>query len=64
MGNKGYVDRSGVYRRIRNTPYHIQKDGYFYSDTRNNDELEFQIYEEEKYEEKEYRRINESNILR
>ena len=64
MGNKGYVDRSGVYRRIRNTPYHIQKDGYFYSDTRYNDELEFQKHEEEKYEEKEYRRINESNILR
>ena len=52
MSNKGYVDRSGVYRRIRNTPNHIKKDGYFYSDTRYNDELEFQKYEEQNDEEK------------
>ncbi len=49
---KGYVDRSGVYRKIRNTPIHIKRDGYFYSDTRNNDELEFQKYEEQKDEQK------------
>ena len=52
MSNKGYVDRNGVYRKIRNTPIHIKRDGYFYSDTRYNDELEFQRYEEQKYEER------------
>ncbi len=50
--NKGYYDRNGVYRRIRNIPYHIKKDGYFCSDTRYNDELEFQRYEEQKDERK------------
>jgi hypothetical protein len=45
---KGYVDRSGIYRRIRNIPYHIRQDGYFYSDSRTGDELEFQHYEEQK----------------
>jgi hypothetical protein len=48
MSSRGYVDKNGVYRRIRITPNYIQKDGYFYSDTRYNDELEFQRYEEEK----------------
>ena len=46
--NKGYYDRNGVYRRIRNVPYHIKKDGYFYSNTQYDDELEFQKYEEQK----------------
>ena len=50
--NKGYYDRNGVYRRIRNTPYHIQKDGYFYSKTQYDDELEFQKYEEQKCQKK------------
>jgi len=58
MRNKGYVDRSGVYRKIRNTPIHIKRDGYFYSDTRYNDELEFQKYEEQKDEQKRNRWFN------
>ena len=52
MSNKGYVDRSGVYRRIRNIPYHIRQDGYFFTSIRSDDELEFQKYEEQKDEER------------
>lgn len=52
MSSRGYVDKNGVYRRIRITPNYIQKDGYFYSDTRYNDELEFQKYEEQKCQKK------------